>query len=514
MNTVDVYSLRFNGCRTVYPLVLIRPIGKYRLDQQVYFDKFLTDICSNGLHICCFIGDNPKRAFARFSKAHASYFPCEYCESQGQLLHNEDNALKVKKACLQRQKNILLKKIVDAREQNSEQEVRTLTAILKSINDSIKNLNRKNNNIVWPSSTQNGCARTTEKVLAIVERIENDDILSHQEAKGIVGRSLLLDIPYFNFVDDVVVEYLHCVCIGVVKRMVELTFDVGETRQRNTNRKLSSASKFNALMAQVKVFREFSRRARNLDFSVMKGQEFPNIICFFFILVIDCIEKDAKERRLWLLLAYMIRLCVIPDDEHQTVESNVLDYCSKHFYKLYEQLFNARNCTYNTHSAASHLGKVRVHGPLTVTSAFGFESFYGEMRHSFVPGTTSPLKQVMEKILLKRAIGPHCCKASIFFSPKDTAYESNCYIYTFSNKEYSFFKIVSINENSLECLKVGKYQTSFPETPTLNWAKVGVFAAGGISEEIAIIEKENVAGKVIRVKNYFLTCPNNVLEEK
>ena len=466
------------------------------------------------MHICCFIGDNPKRAFARLSKAHASYFPCEYCESQGQLLHNEDSALKVRKACLQRQKNIVLQKIADAREQNLGEEVSTLTAVLKSINESIKNLNRKNNHIVWPSSTQNGSPRTREKILDIIDKIENNDILSHEEAKGIAGRSLLLDIPYFNYVDDVVVEYLHCVCIGVVKKMVELTFDVGETRQRNTKRKLSSASKFNALMAQVKVFREFSRRARSLDFSVMKGQEFRNIICFFFILVLDCIEITAKERRLWLLLAYMIRLSILPDEEYNSADSNDLDYCGKHFYNLYEKLFNARNCTYNTHTASSHLRKVRVHGPLTETSAFGFESFYGEMRNSFVPGTTAPLKQVMQKILLKRAIAPHCCKATIFFSPKETAYESNCYVYTFSDNEYFFYKIVSMNEESLECCKVGKYHTSFPETPTLDWAKIGVFAAGGISDEIEIIEKKNVAGKVIRVKNYFLTCPNNVLVEK
>ena len=498
----------------MYPLKIIRPIGKYRLNQQVHFDDFLTDLCSNNLHICCFIGDNPKRAFARFGKAHASYFPCEYCEAMGQLLHNEDKGLKIKKACLQRQKNIVLRKISEARESNDEDEVQTLTSVLKSVNDSIKNMNKKHNNIVWPASTQNGSPRTTEKVLAIVEKIENNDILSHEEAKGISGRSLLLDIPYFNYVDDSPVEYLHSVCLGVVKRTTELTFNVGENRQRNTTRKLSLASSFNALMAQILSPREFSRRARCLDFAVMKGQEFRNLILFFFILVIDCIEEAAQERRLWLLLAYMIRLCVLPNNEYETVDSSVLKYCGEQFYKLYEQLFNVRNCTYNTHVVLSHLKKIRVHGPLTTTSAFGFESFYGEMRHSFVPGTLSPLKQILQKVLIKRTIGTHCCKPSIYYSTKETAYESNCYIYTFLQNEYSFFKINSINENTFECFKVGKYQAHFPETPTLNWAKVGVFQAGGISEETSIIDRRNVAGKIIRVKNYFLTCPNNVLEEK
>lgn len=157
---------------------------------------------------------------------------------------------------------------------------------------------------------------------------------------------------------------------------------------------------------------------------------------------------------------------------------------------------------------------MRVHGPPTATSAFGFESFYGEMRHAFVPRTISPLKQIMSKILMKRIIAPHCCKPTIFYSPNESAMESNCYIYTFINRAYQFYKITEINDTSMECFKVGKYPKSFPETPTLNWSNIGVFEAGGISDEVVTVDKNDVAGKVLRVDNLFITCPLNVLEEK
>ena len=162
----------------------------------------------------------------------------------------------------------------------------------------------------------------------------------------------------------------------------------------------------------------------------------------------------------------------------------------------------------------SHIDKIRAHGPLTLTSAFGFEAFYGEMRNSFTPGTKSPLKQILRKVLLKRALSYHCCEATIYYSPKDTNMECNSIVYTFHGNEYKLYKIVSIEDNNFECKIIEKSETMFPQTPTLHWSKVGVFKSGEITDEIEFIERKQIAGKVIRVKDLFITCPNNVLQEK
>ena len=415
---------------------------------------------------------------------------------------------------MHKQKEIILKKLEDSKENSDEDEIKSLKSLLNSVNEAIKVINRKHKNIVWPASSQNGEMRTMEKVLEIVEKIENNETLSLDEAKGIIGRSLFLDIPYFNYLLDITVEYLHGVCLGVVKKLLELTFNVGGNRQRNTTRKLSDVSQFNELMCLVLLPRECSRRARKLDLTVMKGQEYRNIILFYFVIVIDCIEENAKERRVWLLLAYMIRMCVLPNEEYEVLDPDVINYCGRHFYTLYEKLFNTRNCSYNTHVVGSHMPSIRAHGPLTLTSAFGFESFYGEMRRSFTPGTLSPLKQIFNKILIKRTISSHCCKSPIYYSPKDTAMECNSYIYTYINNEYEIYKIVSMEDITMDCFKVGKYEASFQDTPTLIWGKVGVFKCGGIADEIVSINSKDIAGKVIKVQNFFLTCPINVLEEK
>ena len=426
---------------------------------------------------------------------------------------------------MERQKEIVvyqINKIIEENEDNDnemdnekEEQLSALRSMEKNINTAITAAGKKNN-IVWPSSTRNGEHRTAAKMTDISDRLQQGEVLSIDEAKGIVDRSLFLDIPSFNYIRDIPAEYLHSTCLGTAKKMTELTFSVGDNRERITKRKLSSPAQYNALIALIKDPREFSRRARSLDFSVMKGQEFRNITLFYWPIVIECIEPNAKERRLWLLFSYMIKASVIPSKEF--VNSNllpVIEYCSKHFYTLYEKLFGCQNCTYNTHIVGCHLKDIRVHGPLTFKSAFSFESFYGEMRHCFTPGTTSPLKQILQKVLLKRAIGPHCCETSIFLCPKDTPLECNSQIYTFIDNQYKFYQIVSINENdSLECCEIGKYSVRFPETPTLNWDKIGVFSAGGVSDELETIELNDVDGKIIRVQDLFITCPTNILQEK
>ena len=114
--------------------------------------------------------------------------------------------------------------------------------------------------------------------MAIIQDLAN---LNHENAKGMVGRSLFLDIRYFNFVSDIPTEYMHSVCLGVVRRLIELTFTVGDTRTRVTTRRLSPPTKYNRLMRDIKVPREFSRRVRQLDLSIIKAQEFRNIVLFF-----------------------------------------------------------------------------------------------------------------------------------------------------------------------------------------------------------------------------------------
>lgn len=513
---MDVYSLRFYGCNTVYPHTIVRPVEKYKLESRPYLQKFIDDLSNELITIKNFVGDNPKRADAKEVLCHSSLHACEYCFVKATSHVICDKHTRQKKTQIETQLTILEQKLstlIGETNANNEEELKNLNSIKTCLETSLKDLNKKKTQVVWPSSTMNGEPRTTEAVRQIVEQIEENPDLPRDERKGIVGRSPLLALEYFDFVRDSTCEYLHSVCLGVVKRLVELTFQVGITRIRITKRKLTPISVFNELISNVKVVCEFSRRVRSLDYSVWKGQEFRNLVLFYVPIVIDCIEENAPERKLWLLLCYVMRLCVLPENEFRGADSqNVSPYCAQ-FYKLYEKIFGVRNCTYNTHTVFSHLIEIRAHGPLTSTSAFGFEHFYDELRNSFAPGTTAPLKQIMEKILLKRSLDHHSCQTPLVFKAHETSLECNNLIYTYRNQMYQFYKIMEIDGEKLHCVTIKTKEIEYPSAPMLNWRLVGHFEIDEITNEKQTVEKV-FAGKVIRVKDTLMTCPTNVLQEK
>ena len=512
--SLDVYSVKFNCCKNIYPLRIVRPIKKVDIDHYEQLKLVVDDIYDNDCIITMFIGDNLKRAIARCCLNHASWFPCEYCFAKGTKLTINIREIAKKKKSIEMEKKVIAEKIAQL-PASAASEKNALRKILKDLTERENKLRPKHSHIVWPKTSADAPQRTREEIFEIIQKIENNQELTIDEAKGIAGRSVFFDIPSFNFVRDIPVDYLHCTCIGVVKRCVELTFKVGSNRPRITKRPLSSPLQFNLMICKVKVFKEFNRRVRDLDFAVYKGQEYRNLLLFFFPLVLNCIEKGKKERKMWLYLSFAVKACVLPKEEFAPVPLDIIDICCKNFYAIYQELFGETNCSYNTHITGCHMLEMRFHGPLTFSSAFSFESFYGELRKSFVPGTMSPLKQIMANIMLKRVLANHNCETSIYLSAKDTPMECNSLFYTYQFHEYKLFKIVSINDNEITCKKIKFHANAlFPETPNLQWGLVGVFQMEEITEEEQIVAKNQVKGKVILVDNFLITCPKNILQEK
>ena len=490
---------------------MVRPLNKEYVNNQEQIKKFLSDLRENCIDLSAFIGDNPKRANLRNSLNHCALFACEYCFAKGARI----TAKKGKQ--VDGTKTMIIDKI-----KRIEKEVKSdgTSKVLKDIIAELEGSTCKRQITVWPSTTANQEARTKEKILDIVSLIEENqnsedmDPLTKDDLKGIIGKSLLLDWDCFDFVIQLPTEYMHLVCLGVVKRLTELTFNVGINRTRITKRKLSSTKEFNSLMEKTKSVEEFSRRLRELDFAVYKAEEFRNLILFFVPHVLECLEPSAKERELWLYLCFMIRACVLPDNEFFNVNvQQITNACTK-FYKLYEALFGQANCTYSIHVLCCHLLQIRQLGPLTESSAFKFESFYAEVRNSFTPGTPAPLKQIFETVLLKRSLSHHSCQKSTEISNYETSQQCNSLVYTYSDDNINIFKVIDIIDEEAICNPQGKFPCTFKNIPELSWSSVGVFKKGATSGEIINVPQNTIAGKVLKVGSYLMTCPDNVLKEK
>lgn len=280
--SIDVYSISMKNCKNIYPHKLVRPLN-YKVDHQQQLGEILQDISANGLRISQFVADSLKRCVAKNVKGHSSWFPCEYCYSKGTKIEINDNSRNNKKILDQiTSVEQIIRQCETEPESNEQQEkLQNLLSLKNELQRSIS-AQRKKSNILWPSTTMHGKHRSRKSIKKIIDKIENGTVLSLDESKGILGRSVLFDLPMFNFTYDVPAEYLHSSCLGLTKKLVILTFNVGPKRPRITTRKLSSPNVFNQLMRKIKVLKEFSRRARCLDVAVFKGQEYRNLSIFFY----------------------------------------------------------------------------------------------------------------------------------------------------------------------------------------------------------------------------------------
>ena len=396
--SIDAHTINIKNCRNIYPLRCIKPFNRIKYDEQSNIKCVLNDLNNNHCIMDFAVCDNPKRSILRNALSHSSLYACEYCESSAKPYVCQETSTQVNEHIQE-----LAVQISDLEEQLNTNDNDEQAIIIEQLINELRTKQTterkkiKHQHIVWPSDTMFGSLRTINSIMRISTAIatqrnsdEESEELSREERVGIVGTSILLHQPNFNMLNCLPVEYMHSVCIGVVKRLLELTFKVGVSRPTLSTRKLTSPKFYNDLICQVRVPREFSRRGRHLDLSVMKAQEMRNIVLFFFPLIVQCIDDNyAPEQSLWLLLGYMIRACIIPNNEFENVSKDEIKHCCNLFYKTYETVHGQKQCSYSIHVVCSHLLQIRGKHPLTTTSAFKFESYYSEMKQCFQPGTTT-----------------------------------------------------------------------------------------------------------------------------
>ena len=183
-------------------------MNKFPIDNRKQLEHFLQDIRGNDCILQDVIGDNPKRAILREARNHAGYYACEYCEGKACTFISKsapdkqqlEDAHLAEVASLEEQIEIF-----SAREDPDIDHIDILKRILREIKKTYKEEKNKkrSSHLVWPSSTYNSALRTEEGIRRITDEIQDRDgiqTFSTDELKGFVGRSLLLDLPDFDFI--------------------------------------------------------------------------------------------------------------------------------------------------------------------------------------------------------------------------------------------------------------------------------------------------------------------------
>jgi hypothetical protein len=364
-----------------------------------------------------------------------------------------------------------------------------------------------------------GEPRTRETTKAILKDplfkpLGNED--EHLDVcKGVAGESVFLDHPGFDYIKSIPAEYMHLVCLGLVKKLFELTFAVGQNRVRCFSYLRVPVKELDRLLLKQRVCSEMSRKTRRINFPNLKAEEHKYFILVFFPLILEAIpDSRPQEKQMWRLLGYLMRAYNLPQEEFDNLDKRDLYNIAKRYHNLYRKQFGQINMVYSLHLLC-HLDVIRGDTPLCTRSAFKFEGFFSEMMTSFSPGTTNTGKQIVQNTFLRK-LEPHRCAKKLKFSASTTSSKTRdnmVYVFNKAHRTYDFYQIDQIGEkDELICHQIVSAR-NVDEDAKLDFGLVGVHTNGGHLPDIVTIRPEDVSGKALMVVNHLVAIPTCILIE-
>lgn len=374
----------------------------------------------------------------------------------------------------------------------------------------------------WPPSTMGQPKRTVEVIEGVlddedfIEDYNGSDAELRDSFLGVKGRCILHDYKNFDIVEDIPAEWMHSMCLGCVRQLFELTFDVGQKRFRHCSYRRLDVKLLDTLLLQQHVCSEMSRKTRAIQYKNMKAEELKYLILVFFPLIIETIPVGRQERVLWTMLAFLLRTFTNPAEEVAQISENHLRHTCDRFIRLFHGAFGTVNCVYNTH-LIHHLWDIRKAGIFTATSAFPFEGFFSFLRRAFAPGTINSGGQIMHKAYM-RVAASHTCSKTLKFTTKVTSKTRDDLVYQFCDGRYHFFRLIEVGSKLLRCHEYCCIRNE--DEPTgLVLSRVGVYISGGLdTSEECVLRRSQVSGKALLVpgqngRTLLVSLPKSVLFE-
>lgn len=167
-------------------------------------------------------------------------------------------------------------------------------------------------------------------------------------------------------------EYMHLVCLGVVRKLLNLWLR-GGLKYRISQ---STANKISEALIHMRSFipKEFARKPRSLkELDRWKATEFRQLLLYTGPLVLASLPKHIFDHFMTLHCAIFI-MC------NPAVKTNdaLLEYAHsllKYFVGNFMTLYGKESISYNVHGLLHLVDDVKTFGALDDYSAFPFENF-------------------------------------------------------------------------------------------------------------------------------------------
>lgn len=202
-----------------------------------------------------------------------------------------------------------------------------------------------------------------------------------------------LEILSVGMVSQLPLDYMHLVCLGVVKRLLQFWVK-GKMDVRLKSADICGISA--ALLSFNKYTpKEFARKARPLEeVDRWKATEFRQ----FLLYTGPSVLKGKLGNKFYKhFLCLHISLRILTDKHYCLLLNDYARQLLEYFVKKYAELYGTQYVTYNVHNLLHLCDEVKLHGALDNYSAFKYENFLYKLKNKLkVSG--KPLEQISNRI--------------------------------------------------------------------------------------------------------------------
>lgn len=248
--------------------------------------------------------------------------------------------------------------------------------------------------IRYPNTENSYALRNNDEMLKTMKLVN----LKGVEIDGVCGISCLVSLPKFDLINGFGIDYMHCVLLGVVKKLLEMFLSTKHHKQMYHINKVKLIA-LNRKFLSIKPVREIKRQPRSLLWRAdYKANEFRSILLYYFpICLVDILPM--KYVRLFRLLSSAIYNLLKTQITQEDIDE--ADHKLKLFVNNFESIFGKAHMVMNTHLLTHIPESVRNLGPLWTHSAFPFERNNGCLL-KLINGNKSVLDQISNKYLYQQ----------------------------------------------------------------------------------------------------------------
>ncbi|KAF0706952.1 Uncharacterized protein FWK35_00039209 [Aphis craccivora] len=247
----------------------------------------------------------------------------------------------------------------------------------------------KNNRVCFPYSSVKSTERTHQSYITMSD--EDHHINNHV--------SILSELPNTDIVSIFSLDYMHLVCLGVMKKLLILWMSKGPLSVRIRAAAIHELSKYLLNLNQY-IPSDFVRKARELsDVSRWKATEFRSFLLYFGPIVLKNILNEKCYVH-FMALSISMTILLSPDRRELLEYANkLLDY----FVKQFEIIYGVEFSSHNVHGLIHLCDAYQKFGPLDNCCAFKFENYMKELK-SLIRKHEKPLEQVINRYSERNAL--------------------------------------------------------------------------------------------------------------